>query len=105
MKSEFTPGPWEQLPETLEIVSVSASDAPVASVHRGTGGREARATARLIAAAPELLNTSSALVLAVDEIIGAFKDVLDTESEPGWIADLRAATQPTRAAITKATGQ
>jgi hypothetical protein len=87
--SKHTPGPWE-----LEIITgayVTADGTHIADVHHGrtaTAKAEGHANARLIAAAPELLE---ALCLAHDYLAGN-----------GWDDDPRLDT--IRAAIAKATG-
>lgn len=78
-----TPGPWKAIPETLiphegklyhaagEGPRVAAKDRRIAFVSRGSGDGlddEAEANARLIAAAPALLEALKALVWAADAV-------------------------------------
>jgi hypothetical protein len=72
MKAQYTPGPW-----SLSFLGVIAGDGTLAGDHMVCGLRaspsdEEIANARLIAAAPELLEALEKLADAVDRFNGVF---------------------------------
>ena len=100
-EAKHTPGPWKQHPDYPLIIK--EDNAPISdegvtiantTAHEGSGyfpnPSQGRANARLIAAAPELLEALQEIVAAAD---GA-----------GW-AQLDATLANARAAVAKATGK
>lgn len=96
MTTQHTPGPWTRkraIPDDDTISRlVFAGDDLIATVHDLDGaGHEAFANARLISAAPELLEALRAMLATVH----------DEERDDATVAAVAAA----RAAIAKATGE
>jgi len=65
---EHTPGPWELSENELGVTSSVGSTWPIARMEIGWTPEERRANARLIAAAPELLEAAEAVVKAESNI-------------------------------------
>lgn len=96
MEATFTPGPWEMWP------TINAEDPTNyridASTHDITAWVDEEANARLIAAAPDLLEALESLVAAVSEIE-------DLEHDQFGCDDEHCPLCQARAAISKATGK
>ena len=61
--TQHTPGPWNNDTHPWDVLADGKRTTPIATVHvEVDGGNEARANARLIAAAPELLEALKSLV-------------------------------------------
>ncbi|WWA79547.1 hypothetical protein Kintu_gp55 [Xanthomonas phage Kintu] len=91
--NRYTPGPWsigETDPDTAEIEIVSEGRPYICLVLPGAVDDRTEANARLIAAAPELLEALTEIVAAADG--------------DGW-KQLDATFSTARAAIAKATGE
>lgn len=102
MNTKYTPGPWEigQFPDGFKL-EVRANDGLVATV-RGASGTKAmtRANARLIAAAPEMLEALN----KCEDVIGTavlHGHLIDNPHSPVWEAlrEARAAIDKTRGEI------
>lgn len=118
-EAKHTPGPWatyessERCPipagVIVEVGTQSGegfkSGTICEMVAQGVGGKYSSeitdANARLIAAAPELAASARGLANVAEDIIAAYADVIGTESEPGWIYDLREASRAAREALAK----
>ena len=57
---------------------------------------------RLIAAAPQMLSALIAVFDDNQDVLEAYADVKGTDSEPGWVEDLRESHQAVCAALTAA---
>lgn len=88
MKTEHTPGPWKVREDYAGAQSVVSADAFLARVGP-PNTEQAEANARLIAAAPELLEALQGLLAAVEQ---------------GTLPGSGKAQDAARAAIAKATG-
>ena len=86
--SGHTPGPWEVLPE-----SDSHEGPLIAECDLQSDEAQNRANARLIAAAPDLLEALRASVAATDRELEAFRRNLGRNPlvMPEWLAGARAA--------------
>ena len=114
-KAQHTPGPWRTGEEHKGAISIygrsvdpfddrpmTDRDTFLCAVRAGRWTYEQAANARLIAAAPELLNR---LTDCADDIDAAIKRV-ELEGGrimAGWITDARETLKQARAAIAKAT--
>lgn len=93
-KTEHTPGPWKAT-EHGEIFSPEPTPSHVASVNQFPNHSESEANARLIAAAPEML----------EALIACRKDISTPISDHPWAIKQRKAHALADAAIAKAKGQ
>jgi hypothetical protein len=103
-KTSSTPGPWH-----IELGSLVVKDSrgyQIALTLRGTPSDEDKANARLIAAAPELLDrlhrTTGLINVLTTGLINVLKQFATTEAN---IADLELVIVENRAAIAKAEGR
>jgi hypothetical protein len=115
--SAHTPGPWaargpfNETIGTLQEPSfeISSPDVSVAFVfypRKDVEAREAaRADARLIASAPDLLGACEALVAGVEDAVLRFLDSHEKSLRPDMDQLLRARVDRARAAIAKARGK
>jgi hypothetical protein len=93
---KHTPGPWEQMPSgVMGSLSVwNPQRALVVAMAGGMSAEEGLSNARLIAAAPELL-----------EALQEFVRVLNSGTPVNLIQEIGQAGDVARAAIAKATGE
>jgi hypothetical protein len=92
--SKHTPGPWKVTTHATDPNAYDVEAESGGKITRGYWGRNAKADARLIAAAPELLNAANQLVSAIWG-----RDIDRTQESLG------AAEVAIRAAIAKAEGR
>lgn len=81
-----TPGPWE-----YDAAEVRAADGTI--IVDAEDGILRNEDGILIAAAPTILAALQSMVNVARDIVGAYADVAGTDSEPGWIEDLRTAAE------------
>lgn len=107
--SAHTPGPWSGRPSHDPVLLQGCEEAGLSIAFACGGGDPRRAefiaNARLIAAAPELLEAATRIMAAMRSVF-TFSDMADDE----WIydelgSDLAGAYFDARAAIAKATGE
>jgi hypothetical protein len=97
MSTKHTPGPWRYLPgDGLEWRTSVQRGTEGGFVVRGTSREREEADARLIAAAPELLE-------ALKEITSDYADRFDLD-DPSTNPGIKSSIKQARAAIAKATG-
>lgn len=107
--SKHTPGPWKvfENPEGLPVVESTGPHADAVAhirwARREADGAEVDANARLIAAAPDLLEALRLAIQFVEKpkLVDALRDLPDGWAEP---VSRDATLQAARAAIAKATG-
>ena len=83
-ESKHTPGPWENHKWNCEEHQISANGGTISLVshsHSLVPEAEADANARLIAAAPDLLEACRAAILAIGEWTGKAPPTLNTAFE------------------------
>jgi hypothetical protein len=108
-RAQHTLGPWwlARAHPSEGTFAVGAGNSEHALILATTDDATARANARLIAAAPDLLAACRALVATIDATGGIERNEDGTDSpmgDPDWI-DLADAYNAARAAIARATGE
>lgn len=101
MKTKHTPGPWEtgtQTKGSTTLVSRIETGFAVAEMRNVHFREEAEANARLIAAAPELLE-------ALQTFLTEYVQLVESGDAGFWNADEEEKVIAARAAIAKATGK
>ena len=110
--SKHTPGPWAILSESRGAIVTARDGCYDVAIVRDIGNEDNKANARLIAAAPELLQALADLLEAADSMCGTFGCIrgdtpedADTFIHDEWAeAFLKERADSARAAIAKATG-
>jgi len=110
MKTQFTPGPWHRTPMqdtiwdcTQDIQIARISDLP--SDERGKSNwMQEQANARLIAAAPELLEALQGIIDYAENEAMALGDLKDSDIAEAQASAVVVACCKARAAIAQATG-
>jgi hypothetical protein len=95
-KPKHTPGPWRVFDvfTDVEIVTDSSTAAATESLVQFKGQRNARANARLMAAAPELLEHLQALIDKADDLTAAIEGTTDQfEDEVSALTDAASAAE------------
>lgn len=95
--AEHTPGPWDIMEGRTLLHIETAHNAPVAGLAICSVSRAGQANARLIAAAPDLLEALERLVSTHCAAADMGPNLMGADEEPEVIA--------ARAAIAKATGK
>lgn len=105
MEGKHTPGPWRLTESILEdgrpFFSIAGADRVDLGYLSLRSAEELTANARLIAAAPDLLE---ALEAVIDDLSGGIQDCIDNGGSEAWISEADTRLKNARAAIAKARG-